>query len=210
MLLRLLTVTAGGIMLQAGAHTNVEDTTIEDCTALAGGGVCTAMADDASKELFGTIYDRKTQLSLDVTFSNNAGGHVLAGPYFELKFAEPAQPNATNWYSKGVKWWTRLCDMGEYLSTSSGFCQVCPGGTYLLKMVDARGARGHTVENCTTAPPTGYAPGGAILIAKSNHWHHPNNSWTNKTEPLAFPGCRDCHMDDPWRPDVEQILRWAG
>lgn len=199
---------AGGIMLQAGAHTDIDDSTISNCTALAGGGVCTDMADASSAAEKGadiTAFDRQTHLNVSANFSGNAGGNVTAGPYFELRF-DATRPGGINWYSKGVQWWTRLCDTGDYLS-GSGFCEPCPANTYSMQRVEAP-SRGHNSTECTKAPPTGYAPGGAMLIALGQHWHHPTTRFPNKIRP--YPGCADCHINDPWTPDVQEIRRWVG
>jgi hypothetical protein len=202
----LLLIAAGGIMLQGGAHTVIRDSTIEDCNALVGGGVCTDMADDARKGDSDKPFDRKTELRLTARFINNTGGDVYAGPYFELYFGKPTE--GINWFSPGVQWWMRVCDLGDRLS-SNGFCEECPAGQYsMLPVNTSSGAEGHNATDCINAPTTGYAPGGAILIARSQHWHHPDRSSQIMSEP--YQGCTDCHIGDTWRPDVREIRRWVG
>lgn len=191
-------------MLQAGAHTKISRSHIQNCTALAGGGVCTAMADDVQKGGMSTEFDRQTQLSfIDTKFSGNTGGDIVAGPYFELMFS----PCSTvNLWSDTVQYWHRLCGLGYHLSKSSGFCDQCPANTYSMQSVEGT-KRGHNNTECSNAPLNGYAPGGAVLIANSAHWHHPRDSLPGSTGP--YTGCTDCHEGDPWKPALRMIRRWV-
>jgi hypothetical protein len=174
----------------------------QECTASSGGGVCTAVADDPKLEGKSTEFDLTTQLMVDATFEKNLGGDIVAGPYFELRF--PAH-SAIKWWNESVQYRRRLCRTGEYLS-NSGFCEQCPANTYSMYKWDPP-ALGHNNTECLKAPPSGYAPGGAVLIALSEHWHNHGDSSPGSTGP--YPGCTDCHRDDPWRPDVKEIRRWV-
>lgn len=186
-------------MLQAGAHTTLKNSTIANCTALSGGGVCTDMA-DAAPDGKSTKFDRRTALSVqyDGVFGN-AGGDVVAGPYFELNKMHKLS-------SAKVHWWHRLCNTGYYLSKDTGFCAECPANTYSVQGTDPDGPdQGHTSPNCSTAPPSGFAPGGAMLLSLSEHWHHADDGHNDTV--WLYQGCTDCHVGDLWVPDLREIRR---
>lgn len=186
-------------MLQPGAHTCIEHTNISNSAALLGGGLCTDMADDAKAEGRARDYDLRTNITVkDVMFDNNMGMDIVAGPYFNLSFLTPEQVNQS---SAGVTWRKRLCSLGEYLANSTGYCETCPAYTYSHERASP-GMPGHERDRCDQASPNTHAPGGAVLVALTDHWH----AAPHEDQDMRDPSCLDCAA---WAGSTSHIMRCA-
>jgi len=191
-------------MLQPGVLANITNSTIRSCSATSGSAICTDMADEAEEGGNSTEFDRRSILYLDVELKDNKGDDIVAGPYFELMFTNPARLDR---HSKDVVWRRRLCDRGEYVLPKSGYCEQCPASMYSLKVAEGS-ARGHDLGNCTIAPVNGNASGGAVLVPLTENWHN-FPSWVVDVN-MQYSGCSDCHVPGTWARDLQDIKRCAA
>jgi hypothetical protein len=99
-------------------------------------------------------------LANNVSFTGgNLWERLLVGPYFNINLIDVSDFNLS---SAGVVWRRRLCSKGEYLSASN-FCEQCP--SYQFSVVEQY--PGHSERQCSDAPNSAYAPGGAVLVPLS-------------------------------------------
>lgn len=191
-------------MLQPGMLAKITNSTIRSCAAVSGSAVCTDMADEAEQGRDNTEFDRRSNLTLDVELKGNTGDDIVAGLFFELFFESPARLAL---YSQEVVWRRRLCERGEYLSLSSGYCERCPVNMYSLTVAEGS-ARGHNETNCTTAPVNGYAAGAAVLVPLTENWHYTPPGYVH--EITQYSGCSNCHVLGNWSRDLQDIKRCAA
>lgn len=148
-------------MLESGAHAQLTATTITNCSASLGGGVCAECGYNAKEDVNADLYG-STNMSVNASFIRNHGLDLVAGPFFKLTFLNPAVINST---STGVVWHTTVCDNGEDFIETLGYCQPCRPFTFSI----FAGAKGKQ-NFCTQAPSNARAPGGAVLVPLEGYY----------------------------------------
>lgn len=146
---------AGGILLEAGARAELKRTTITNCSARLGGGVCAECNYNAKEDGIADLYGG-TNVIVNASFSGNYGLDLVAGPFFNLTFENPSVINSS---SVGVVWHKKSCEIGEDFVDALGYCEPCRPFTFSA----VAGAEGK--QNCTQAPSSNArARGGAVLV----------------------------------------------
>jgi hypothetical protein len=171
---------SGGMYLEAGVETNIDNCNVTNNNASSGGGLCTYLPSDSNWQDLNysrlQLYDLKLGLFVKASvFANNSGVdcNMAVGPYYNLQL-EPT-PDGLSAALTGVNWRKRLCGMGERLH-KSGYCQQCQPHTYRLrgcaaKMLQVNATNAATECECEKPGDNLYAAGGAVIVAESYHWH---------------------------------------
>lgn len=162
-------------MLQPGGNTSITNNTVfQRCKAWStGGALATEMGNDT------TTYDLSTTLNVSGTFEGNIGSgkDLWVGPGFYLHITD----SNINMTSRRVVWHKRKCGKGEYIVATTGFCELCPPFTYSLLPFP------HEERVCSSAPVHAYAPGGAVLVPMTSHWH-------GSAETMPALHCEGCNL----------------
>lgn len=151
------------------AHVSITNSTLEANKAWSlGGALCTDMdgrsdhnIPNNGSNLVGGQEIGNITVGAKFRHNTGLGFNLFVGPDFNLAAAAGKRFDLTK---EGVRWLRRRCEKGEYLANSS-YCEPCPPNNYLL-------TPGTQNMQCEVAPKrTTLAPGGAVLVPLSSHWH---------------------------------------
>jgi hypothetical protein len=165
-------VAAGGLYVGKHANVSISGSQLVENKAWSTGGALGTDMDGSSDDPSGAKLDGQQIgiITVDATFQNNTGlgFDLFVGPEFDLFAAGGARFDLSR---RGIRWWRRRCEKGEYIGNST-YCEPCPPNTFLLTPgTEAR-------KRCDKAHNTALAPGGAVLVPLSLHWHGSSDTIT--------------------------------